>query len=109
VPIAVPTVSCDYSAFLGGDVTKDQEVLIVGFIGAAFWIGAVIVLSLQAYVFLQDGVWPPFSIIDAGKYFTTYPWFYQPDQWLGLYKILHWIPVSLVLAAVGYFVIVSRD
>ncbi|MER8567531.1 hypothetical protein NKH85_16235 [Mesorhizobium sp. M0924] len=83
--------------------------MVVGIVALVFWLAGFAVIATQMWGYLQTATWQPFSFIDAGRLFSDQLWFSQPNQWLGLYRILDWIPVSLVLVAMGYLIVISDD
>jgi hypothetical protein len=60
------------------------------------------IISWQAYGYLRHEVWQPISVIDALRY-ANMKWAALPTDWLGLYRILVWIPLSMLLPITGIF------
>ncbi|MER8529583.1 hypothetical protein [Mesorhizobium sp. M1272] len=86
-----------------------MSAVIVGFILVLAGIG---VLGVQTYWYLQSGMWTPLSLIDVGQMYLTAekaPWVFFPQSWLGVYKILAWIPSSGLLFAFGILIINGAD
>lgn len=70
----------------------------------------VAIILVQAYVYLRDGFWPGFSVIDAIGYFSRHAslpsdlvtWAQRPSSWYGLHKILVSTPFAFfIFAALG--------
>lgn len=68
--------------------------LVIGFIGT------LAILGFQAYIFLQDGIWPEMSVMTALRLFDV-PWAIFPQEWLGIHKILTHVPLSLSALLIG--------
>lgn len=82
--------------------------MVFRFFGAVvFFLAALGILLLQALAYLQYGVWPSFSIIDAAKLFSTEPWLYEPASWLGLHKILASTPTTIALVGIGFAILAA--
>jgi hypothetical protein len=58
------------------------------------------ILGWQAYGYLRHGVWQPISTIDALRYMNM-KWAISPTDWLGLYRFLDWMPLSLLSLITG--------
>jgi hypothetical protein len=79
---------------------------------AAFWIRfaanigvlistqSLLILGWQVYGYLRQAVWQPVSAIDALRYLNM-NWAIAPTDWLGLYRFLDWMPVTLLLLITG--------
>lgn len=65
--------------------------------------GAVGFTLFQAYSFLKVGNWVGYSVID-GLVFLDSEWAAKPQDWLGVWKILRFIPVSASVFLVGIIV-----
>ena len=66
---------------------------------SAFLSGPCILLW-QIYGYLRFEKWHPLSIIDALHY-CGFGWAAFPTDWMGLYRILEWMPISLALPLIG--------
>lgn len=65
------------------------------------------ILAFQCYLYLQNGVWTPISIIDAGLWIESdWAWGGYPTEWIGVYRILGFIPTSAAVMVVGYIILV---
>lgn len=92
------------------------ETFFKGAVGLVFVLAGFAVLGLQAYWYLKFGAWTPMSLIDVARWVIAdvaqpneiQSWIMYPETWTGLHKILNWIPLSAVLIAFGYFVVVSE-
>ena len=58
------------------------------------------ILGWQVYGYLRQEVWQPVSAIDALRY-ANMKWANDPKDWLGVYRILEWMPLSLLLPGTG--------
>jgi hypothetical protein len=56
--------------------------------------GAIGLVGWQIYHYLQVGQWQPISVITALQYCEV-GWAYNPTKWIGLYRVLDFIPLSL--------------
>lgn len=67
-----------------------------------------VVFGWQVIHYLQSGDWTAVSVLDViaanDARSSAAAWARQPTEWLGLWKILHWLPASVVLTIVGWFV-----
>ena len=78
------------------------------------WIGVValsVAVSLfiggcifvwQIYEFLKFDVWRSISLIDVLRT-AEVQWATSPTDWLGLYRVLEWMPLSLLVPITGVF------
>jgi len=58
------------------------------------------IVGWQVYGYLRQEVWQPVSAIDALRYLNM-KWAIAPTDWLGLYRILEWMPLALLLPITG--------
>lgn len=82
-------------------------------INNALWVAALVsllatvgLLGWQSYQFLMVGVWPSMSVVNALVLWFESPWAMEPRTWIGVWKILDWMPlgafgVGVTLALVG--------
>ena len=75
------------------------------FLAACF--GGIIVVMYQCYLYLSEGVWTSISLLDVIlKYIDIGSglryWAAHPTSWLGLHKILAYLPLSLTFIVGGY-------
>lgn len=61
---------------------------------------AVGIIGWQYINFLMHGEWHSLSVISALQWFGI-RWSYFPTEWLGLYKILDFFPLSLATFILG--------
>lgn len=66
------------------------------------------IFGWQVLLFLSDGAWVSFSLIDLGKVFG-YDWFFSPGSWLGLHWLLNKVPTALLLILFGYWILLAGD
>lgn len=76
--------------------------------GALICTGGIATGGYQVYLFLKEGIWEMTSIIDVLVWLEM-KWAIDPDDWLGVWKILDKIPVGLVLIIIGALVIHNYD
>lgn len=80
--------------------------LIRGIVAFAFVGAGLLLLGLSVYGFLRVGEWGAPSLadlaflVDGGSAFLR--------EWVGLAKILGYIPLWLALMAVGYFIAIAE-
>lgn len=60
------------------------------------------VVGKQCYTYLRYGVWESRSVIDLMRFFGS-NWAASPDDWIGLYNVLEWMPMSIALVLAGFF------
>jgi hypothetical protein len=56
----------------------------------------------QIYEFLRFDVWYSVSLMDVLRT-AEVRWATVPTDWFGLYRILEWMPLSLLLPIIGVF------
>lgn len=61
------------------------------------------VLVYQCYQWLRFSVWVPISIISALQWLEM-PWALSPRDWLGLFELLNFVPLSIGLPVFGFAV-----
>jgi hypothetical protein len=83
-----------------GETTKQVIFWLCG--GAIFFSGLGVVI-FQKYEYLKQGEWVSFSVID-GLMFIDSSWAKEPDDWLGVWKILNTFPLSLSLIIIAFIV-----
>lgn len=76
-------------------------------LGAVLLLAGVGIVCFQVLLYLMEGRWVPFSLINVGILVTSEEWFLHPNTWLGVHKILGVIPASLALIGLGYSFIVA--
>ncbi|WP_095085116.1 hypothetical protein [Mesorhizobium sophorae] len=81
-------------------------------LGWVFILGALAILGLQTVWFLQTGEWTPLSAMNLMQHFfepEKSPWVFNPQSWIGLHRILEWLPSSFVAFFLGLFVVAAGD
>ena len=58
-------------------------------------LGAISIWMYQVFSFLRFGQWMPISVLTALSWLEV-EWAIFPNQWLGVYKVLDFLPLSLV-------------
>lgn len=69
-------------------------------------IAGVVVFAYQLYIFLQKAEWISYSVLDVAKSefisgFAVGVWAKTPESWLGVHKILDFLPLSFSLVVFG--------
>ncbi len=59
-----------------------------------------LVLIWQIYSYLRIDVWSSVSPVDVLRW-AGVSWAVFPTDWLGLYRVMDWMPLSLFVPAVG--------
>ena len=80
--------------------TNTDLIVVAALITVVSSFGGFCILLWQAYGYLRQEVWQPVSAIDALRY-VNMKWAFAPTDWLGLYRILEWMPLSLLLPIAG--------
>ncbi len=83
--------------------------LLITCFGLLVVLSGIGVISYQVYVWLKFEHWVGLSVRDGLGYLVTpetptYRWIVNPDSWLGLYRLLDLIPLSLYLVVLGIFI-----
>ncbi len=76
-------------------------------IGGILLLSGLGILGLQVLDFLSSGTWRAFTLIDLASVFTSNSWLWKPEKWLGVHKILSFIPAAATLIIVGYFMLIA--
>lgn len=71
------------------------EFIVVGVIVGLIFSGIGTFLW-QVYHFLRFDEWTSLSLVDALRW-CDLPWAYLPTEWVGLYRVLDFIPLSISL------------
>lgn len=64
--------------------------LVLCILGALCAIG---ILGYQVYIYLRLGYWVPISVVTALGWLNS-AWALAPTEWLGLHKVLGFLPLS---------------
>lgn len=89
---------------------RPSEVLL--YLAIGLFLGTVGLLMYQAYTFLKFGNWPPVSLLAGlAEVFggDLAAWASNPTKWIGVHKILNWIPMTLVLGVAGVVMLQAAD
>lgn len=90
-------------------VTRNRE--LAGWLGlcAAFFIlGALGLVGWQGIMWLRDGYWTPYAVLDGIWWITSAPegsWIWTPKTWVGLHKLLAGTPLSAGIAVIGFLLL----
>jgi hypothetical protein len=79
-----------------------QNIAILGFM-----LSGIGTFGWQLYNYLRYNIWTSVSVIDALQW-TGQKWAYTPTDWLGVYRILEWMPLSVALPTMGIVVLWAR-
>ena len=84
----------------------------------SIWVGLMLawvftpigIVGWQIYGYLRFGFWQSLSVIDALRW-TDIQWATAPTDWVGLYGVLEWLPLSAGVAIFGFLflVIIYQD
>lgn len=85
--------------------TDWEPILTFAFIAVPIFSG-IFVVVWQIYRYLRYDIWTSVSVIDALRW-SSVMWAHNPTDWLGIYRILDWMPLSLAFPSIGIFVLVS--
>ena len=69
------------------------------------FLGGIAVFLWQIYGYLRFEVWRSVSVVDVLR-FAEIRWAFLPNDWLGLYRVLDWTPISVFLPLLGVFLAV---
>jgi threonine/homoserine/homoserine lactone efflux protein len=72
--------------------------------GGVFVLAGLAIIGLQIFAYLYDGKWVPLSVVGLASQFASSPWLADPHTWVGVHKILEFIPASFSLMAIGIFI-----
>lgn len=70
------------------------------YVGFFLIIGGIGVIGFQIFLWLKEGVWFPISLITVLSFFSD--WAYNPRDWVGFWKMLNAIPISVLLIFIGW-------
>jgi hypothetical protein len=68
-------------------------------------VGALLIVSLEAYRWLDSGIWQPLDAWSIVRLFTTSGWLVTPDSWLGLHALVAWflgLPLFVSVPFMGW-------
>ena len=79
-------------------------------LGGASFLACFGIVGWQIFHYLKDGDWQPLSVITAMGW-AGLEWAFSPTSWLGLYKVLDWMPLSIAALALTLLasIILSAD
>lgn len=69
------------------------------------FLGGIAVFLWQIYGYLRFEVWHSVFVVDVLRS-AEVRWAFLPNDWLGLYRVLDWIPISIFLPLLGMFLAV---
>jgi len=82
----------------------------LGLVSTLFWASLTLgpllsgagVFGWQVYSWLSTGDWKSVSLLDFMRWAGSHPeWTETPTTWMGLWKLLNWIPLSVTLLLLG--------
>lgn len=77
-------------------------------LGIVCMFGGVTIIAVQVYLYLKQGYWVSYSIID-GLIEIDPLWQIYPNDWVGLYEICKKIPLNFSLFVLGVYFYMFRD
>ncbi len=80
--------------------TNTDWTLVAALITVASFLGGFCILIWQIYGYLRFEIWRSLSLVDILRGFEM-KWAVAPADWIGLYRILEWMPLSLLVPVVG--------
>lgn len=92
----------------------EMEEIIASWIGLTVCVGpmlvGVAVLVWQVYHWLYTGYWTSFSVLDVHLWASmsaemSNEWIQNPTSWLGLWKLLNWLPLSATSIVIGFTIL----
>jgi hypothetical protein len=73
-------------------------------------LAAGVVFACQVFIYLKTGGWQGVSIIDSILYLgVESDWLINPDSWLGVWKILDTIPLTLFFIGLIFYIEVIEE
>ncbi len=93
---------------------KTNETNIGEIVHVFFGIGPILVpigiVGWQIYEYLRHDIWNSLSVVSALQWWGV-KWANAPTDWVGLHRILDWIPLSLAFAAIAvwFFLVAKTD
>lgn len=68
-----------------------------------FFGSAALILFMQCFGWLKEGVWESFSALDAlqAVFRSEWRWIHYPTNWIGVHKILSWLPACFATLPAG--------
>lgn len=76
----------------------------------SFGLGGVGMLGYQLYHWLRYAEWESFSLLWPLSYLPRFEdWVYYPDEWLGVHKVLEYIPFAFVLIFISFLLVMYEE
>ncbi len=66
------------------------------------------IVGWQIYEYLRHDIWNSLSVVSALQWGGV-KWANAPTDWVGLHRILDWMPLSLALVAIGILILVGLN
>jgi len=66
------------------------------------------IVGWQIYEYLRHDIWSSMSIVSALQWGGV-KWASAPTDWVGLHRILEWMPLSLTFVVVGILILVAAN
>jgi hypothetical protein len=79
---------------------RSEAQSVLATVAAISWLSGLVLLLYQSFRWLLDGSWPNYSLLNVLNAFgpaELQQWVWEPGSWLGLHKLLAWLPSSLFL------------
>lgn len=77
-------------------------------LGVAMLVAGVAVFGFQIYWYLKNGSWMPLSLIDVASKLDV-AWAQSPNDWVGIWEILNYVPTAAFLFATGVYIYTKAD
>lgn len=66
-------------------------------------------LGRQIFLWLRDGRWTSVSVLDLLSWsgVGSQDWIARPNEWIGVWKLLNWLPLSAASLVVGIVLVLA--
>ena len=102
-----PTKAPLIERVLGAPLIERVFSFLMGLVGLLFVLGGIGLFGIQIYGYLKSGVWTPFPVSGLIEGFSH--WFNDPQNWIGLHRIVRgitdFISLSVASVFVGFFLL----
>jgi hypothetical protein len=79
-------------------------------VGTSFVFSGIGLFIYQIYFWLKNGEWTEYSLLWPLSYIENLQsWVYYPIEWVGVHKILDFIPFPIFLVAMGVVIAVGSE
>lgn len=71
--------------------------------GSVFLLGGLSICTYQLYSWLKYAEWESFSLLWPLSFSADYQdWVLYPTEWIGMHRILDFVPFSIILILIGF-------